>query len=82
MLGHVVRKVRFWLEALLADYSDRILGFDLDCAQVWGRLMSPNPLHAIDKQIAAIALIYDLPVVTRKTSDFGWRGVSWINPFS
>lgn len=71
-----------WLEALLEDYSDRILGFDLDCAQVWGRLMSPNPQHAIDKQIAAIALIHDLTVVTRNTSDFGWRGVRWINPFS
>jgi len=47
-----------WREALLADYSDRILGFDLDCAQVWGRLMSPNPQHAIDKQIAAIALLW------------------------
>jgi predicted nucleic acid-binding protein len=44
--------------------------------------MSPNPQHAIDKQIAAIALIHDLTVVTRNTSDFGWRGVRWINPFS
>lgn len=75
-------RLEVWLEALLADYSDRILGFDLDCAQVWGRLMSPNPQHAIDKQIAAIALIHDLTVVTRNTSDFDWRGVRWINPFS
>jgi len=73
-------RLEVWLEALLADYSDRILGFDLDCAQVWGRLMSPNPQHAIDKQIAAIALIHDLTVVTRNTSDFGWKGVGWINP--
>jgi len=44
----------------------------------------PRPLipRAIDKQIAAIALIHDLTVVTRNTSDFGWRGVRWINPFS
>ena len=75
-------RLEVWLEALLADYSDRILGFDLDCAQVWDKLMSPNPQHAIDKQIAAIALIHDLTVVTRNTSDFGWKGVRWINPFS
>ncbi len=36
---------------------------------------------AIDKQIAAIALIHDLTVVTRNTRDFGWKGVHWINPF-
>lgn len=29
-------RLEVWLEALLTDYSDRILGFDLDCAQVWG----------------------------------------------
>ena len=32
--------------------------------------MSPNHQHAIDKQIAAIALIYDLKVVTRNLEDF------------
>lgn len=74
-------RLEVWLEALLADSSDRIPGFDLDCAQVWGTLMSPNLQHAIDKQIAAIALIHDLTVVTRNTSDFGWKGVRWINPF-
>lgn len=75
-------RLEVWLEALLANYSDRTPGVDLDCAQVWGRLMSPNPQHAIDKQIAAIALIHDLTVVTRNASDFGWKGVRWINPFS
>ncbi|MCQ6963963.1 hypothetical protein GPA27_03480 [Aromatoleum toluolicum] len=67
---------------MVADYSDRILGFDLDCAQVWGKLMSPSPQHPIDKQIAAIALIYDLMVVTRNTEDFKSTGVRSINPFS
>ena len=43
--------------------------------------MSPNPQHAIDKQIAAIALIYDLVVVTRNASDFEGTGVRVLNPF-
>jgi toxin FitB len=63
------------------DYADRILGFDEACAQVWGRLMSPHPAHSIDKQIAAIALIHDLAVVTRKVDDFRGTGVALKNPF-
>ena len=77
-----VRRVEAWLERVVSDYSDRILSFDLDCAQVWGKLMSPNPQHAIDKQIAAIALIYDLTVVTRNIDDFESSGVRSINPFN
>ena len=54
-----------WLDLVVNDYADKILTFDKECAQVWGRLMSPHPEHSIDKQIAAIALVYDLTVVTR-----------------
>jgi predicted nucleic acid-binding protein len=43
--------------------------------------MSPHPQHAIDKQIAAIALIHDLTVVTRNTADFSGLGVRVNNPF-
>lgn len=75
-------RLEAWLDHVVADYSDRILGFDLDCAQVWGKLMSPGPQHPIDKQIAAIALIYDLTVVTRNTEDFKSTGVRSVNPFS
>ncbi|WP_407278207.1 type II toxin-antitoxin system VapC family toxin [Aromatoleum evansii] len=75
-------RLEAWLDMVIADYPDRILGFDLDCAQIWGKLMSPSPQHPIDKQIAAIALIYDLTVVTRNTEDFESTGVRNINPFS
>lgn len=75
------RRLESWLERVVTDYSDRILGFDPDCAQVWGRLMSPHPQHPIDKQIAAIALIHDLTVVTRNVADFEATGVTLSNPF-
>lgn len=74
-------RLEAWLDALVADHAERILGFDLDCAQVWGKLMSPNPQHPIDKQIAAIALLYDLTVVTRNARDFERTGVRVVNPF-
>ena len=70
-----------WLNSVLADHSTRILDFDLECAQVWGKLMSPNPQHPVDKQIAAIALAYDLTVVTRNTADFEHTGARLLNPF-
>ncbi|MCU0841597.1 MAG: type II toxin-antitoxin system VapC family toxin [Thiobacillaceae bacterium] len=79
--GDQARRLEDWLALLVQDYADRILCFDLDCAQVWGRLMAPNPQHPIDKQIAAIALIHDLIVVSRNTDDFSGLGVRLANPF-
>ena len=75
------KRLEKWLDLVAADYADRVLFFDEECAQVWGRLMSPNHQHPIDKQIAAIALIYDLKVVTRNLEDFQGTGVELVNPF-
>ncbi|MBI5108364.1 MAG: type II toxin-antitoxin system VapC family toxin [Rhodocyclales bacterium] len=75
------RKLEKWLDLVVADYADRILSFDEECAQVWGRLMSPHHEHPIDKQIAAIALIHDLTVVTRNVDDFRGTGTRTRNPF-
>lgn len=79
--GQQADQLEAWLESLISDHAVRILGFDLECTQAWGRLMSPNPQHPITKQIAAIGLIYDLSVVTRNTADFESTGVRLINPF-
>lgn len=75
-------RLEAWLLLIMSEYADRILDFDLDCSQVWGRLMSQQAQHAIDKQIAAIALIHDMTVVTRNSADFSGLGVSLLNPFS
>lgn len=75
------KKLEKWLDLVVSDYADKILTFDEECAQVWGRLMSPHPEHPIDKQIAAIALIHDLTVATRNVDDFRGTGVKIKNPF-
>jgi predicted nucleic acid-binding protein len=71
-----------WLLQLAADYANRILDFDHDCAEAWGALMAADPGHPVDAQIAAIAGLHGLTVVTRNTSDFAATGVATHNPFS
>ena len=70
-----------WLDALLAAYSESILSFDADAAQVWGRLRVPHPENPLDKQIAATALLYDLVLVTRNIRHFASTGVKLLDPF-
>lgn len=74
-------KLENWLEGLLVEYKDYILDINQDIAQLWGRLRVPHPENALDKQIAATALIYDLTVVTRNHKDFAKTGVRILNPF-
>jgi predicted nucleic acid-binding protein len=70
-----------WLETLLSQYRDHVLDVNSDISQVWGALRVPHPQNALDKQIAATALIHELTVVTRKEKDFVSSGVPVLNPF-
>ncbi len=70
-----------WLALVLQQYGDSILALEQDAAEVWGRLSVPHPENPLDKQIAAIALIHGLTVVTRNTADFERTGVPLLNPF-
>ena len=75
------RALEAWLQSLLDDYPDNMLDFGRDEAQVWGRLRVPQPENALDKQIAATALTYDLTLVTRNVRDFAATGARLHNPF-
>jgi toxin FitB len=74
-------RLEAWLATVVESFGDRILAFDADAAQVWGHLRVPDPDHALDKQIAAIALVNDLTLVTRNVADFNGSGVKLANPF-
>lgn len=71
-----------WLNSVIDQYQENILGIDSEIALIWGKMRVPNPQHPIDKLIASTALIYDLTVVTRNTEDFQNTGISLLNPFS
>ena len=70
-----------WLLNVIENYSANILDFSEADAQTWGRLRVPNHENALDKQIAATALTYDLCIVSRNSSDFRGTGVRVLNPF-
>jgi toxin FitB len=70
-----------WLQTILDNYAENILDFGQETAQVWGRLRVPHPENALDKQIAATALVYGLTLVTRNVRDFASIGVTLLNPF-
>ena len=71
-----------WLSAITSDYSEAILPFDEEIAQIWGRLRVPHPENPLDKQIAATALMYGLTVVTRNVRHYEPFGVAVLNPFT
>ncbi|MGO8757126.1 MAG: type II toxin-antitoxin system VapC family toxin [Terracidiphilus sp.] len=70
-----------WFRSVLAEFSEHFLALDLESAKVWGILIGANEQHSIDKQIAAIALLHDLTIVTRNTAHFSGTGVRILNPF-
>ncbi len=70
-----------WMSIILSDYQENILDINEDVAQLWGKLRAPHPENALDKLIAATALIHGLTVVTRNGKDFSKTGVNTVNPF-
>lgn len=70
-----------WLGVVLNEYQDFILDVDEAIAQTWGKLRVPHHENALDKQIAATAIINGLTVVTRNTNDYRKTGAKVFDPF-
>ncbi len=70
-----------WFTKILFDFQKKTLDFNQECAEQWSLLMANNPHNALDKQIGATALVYDLTLVTRNQKDFINTDVKLLNPF-
>lgn len=83
LLSDVVqaRALEQWYRSLLPAYGSKVLPIDLAIAEKWSELGVRQPLSTADGLIAATALVHDLILVTRNTSDFEPHGVRVLNPF-
>ena len=73
-------------DTLLTPLLASCPAFDADAALVWGELMGTGDATgrqhpSIDTQIAAIALVHGLTVVTRNLRDFAPLGVATVDPW-
>jgi toxin FitB len=77
-----------WLVSdLISRFEGRILAFDLDVAQEWGRIegrarLGSGKLPVVDGQLAATALHHGLTLVTNNEADFSRTGASVLNPWT
>jgi toxin FitB len=70
-----------WLQKLRHDHADRILAISDQIALEWGRIAVIRPRGDADSLIAATAVVHDLILVTRNTSDFEDTNIALINPW-
>jgi len=70
-----------WLTTIEEYYSGRILAFNSETCDIWGKLNAIRPLPVIDSLLAATALQNNLTFVTRNIKDVDGIGVKLLNPF-
>ena len=76
------RVIREWVERTVIErFRDRILAVDLAVALKCAELHVPDPKSERDALIAATALVHNLVVVTRNTTDFTRTGVRMLDPW-
>ena len=71
-----------WLQNILDEYPENVLGIDADTAQLWGTIRLPVHFGVLDRQIAATARIHDLTLVTRRARAYAGCGIPALDPFS
>ena len=68
------------------DFSNRVLGFDLEAASIFADLAAASeragrPMGLADGQIAAICLAHNASLATRNVRDFDQLGLQLVNPW-
>jgi predicted nucleic acid-binding protein len=75
-------RLEAWLTTLVLHYRSRVLPFDQDSADQWGRIMALHPTGPVeDSQLAATALQHRLTFATRNVRHIAKTGVAFVDPF-
>ena len=85
--GKKKKELHSWVNSDLKErFENRILLFDLTSAIKWGEIQGQaeligKPMSLIDGMISATAIVHDLILVTRNTTDIEYSGATLINPW-
>jgi toxin FitB len=80
-------RFRVWLEyEVKPAFTDRVIPFGFHATTSWGQLRGTSArvgrtLPTVDSMLAATAMVHDLVLVTRNTSDFDGLPVRVFNPW-
>jgi toxin FitB len=75
-------RLEAWFATLVLRYRSRILPFDENSADQWGRVMALYPMVPVeDGQLVATALQHHLTFATRKVRHIVDTGVAFVDPF-
>jgi predicted nucleic acid-binding protein len=70
-----------WVNNLVRDYQEQILGIDLEVSEEWANLLAIDSTNAIDSLLAAQAISMNLVLVTRNIKHFKMFDIKLLNPF-
>ena len=73
--------LRLWSQAVLAQFSTRVLPFGASTALLCAAMHVPDRRPERDAMIASVAKEHGYTLVTRNTDDFGGCGVPLLNPW-
>lgn len=77
-LGDILLK---WIDDLIMDYQEQIIGIDLAASEEWARLLNIDSTNAIDSLLAAQAISMNFTLVTRNIRHFKMFNIKLLNPF-
>lgn len=78
---HAADKLASWIDDIETIFADRVLPVGAASARIWGELSAGRTLPVIDTLIAATAIVRNLTLVTRNTSDVASTGVPLVDPW-
>ena len=76
------RLLTTWVDGLELGFADHILGIDAAIASLWGELSAGRPRPVIDTLLAATAIVHNLTLVTRNTTDVQGIKVRVLDPWT